>query len=496
MTQSTARSSLLSRLRRLWPPAPADVPAPPVPRWVAVADALAVLSVLLALRVLATHGVRIQFAGQFKLSMNSWLRPLAFAAGLLLVRHWRYPARPLPRRLLDTLTGAWRDPAMRASWAPFIVSRLGVLLIGYIAVMTFGFESPAPWRIARNEFLNLPARWDSGWYLSIVFQGYQWDGNALHASSFAFFPGFPILIYAASALTGLGEPAAGFVVVTAAFLWALTYFHRLASEYLPPAAAQAAMLFAVFYPFAVFYSAIYTESLLLLAVLGAFYHFRRGELWRYAGFAVLAGLVRPNGFLLSVPLGLMVLIEFARQRGWLRGQPAACAAPSWSVLARRIGVAALPIVGLLAYSAYVYTRTGDPFTWMKAQQAWGRSANGLMRMMGDRQDVITNYGVYDYTKNAAVEIMEGAAVLLALIGLWPITRRFGLPYAAFVLLCVVPPLYSLGTISLGRYTSPLFPIFLWLGAAVPERRRPYWLAAFAAGQALVAALFFTWRGPY
>jgi hypothetical protein len=47
--------------------------------------------------------------------------------------------------------------------------------------------------------------------------------------------------------------------------------------------------------------------------------------------------------------------------------------------------------------------------------------------------------------------------------------------------------------AIGRYTAVLFPIFLWLAAAVPAERRPLWVCAFASGQALVAALFFTWR---
>jgi hypothetical protein len=49
---------------------------------------------------------------------------------------------------------------------------------------------------------------------------------------------------------------------------------------------------------------------------------------------------------------------------------------------------------------------------------------------------------------------------------------------------------------MGRFTAPLFPIFLWLGAAVKEQHRPYVIAVFGAGLALVAALFFTGRPPY
>ena len=50
-----------------------------------------------------------------------------------------------------------------------------------------------------------------------------------------------------------------------------------------------------------------------------------------------------------------------------------------------------------------------------------------------------------------------------------------------------------GTTSMGRFTSCMFPIFIWLGALVPASRRPAWCAVFAAGQAFAATLFFTWR---
>jgi hypothetical protein len=47
--------------------------------------------------------------------------------------------------------------------------------------------------------------------------------------------------------------------------------------------------------------------------------------------------------------------------------------------------------------------------------------------------------------------------------------------------------------SLGRFTSVLFPIFIWLGLALGRRGREATTMVFAAGQALFAVLFFTWR---
>jgi hypothetical protein len=47
--------------------------------------------------------------------------------------------------------------------------------------------------------------------------------------------------------------------------------------------------------------------------------------------------------------------------------------------------------------------------------------------------------------------------------------------------------------SMGRFTSVLFPIFLWLGLALGPRARDATLLAFVSGQTLLAAFFFTWR---
>ena len=79
-------------------------------------------------------------------------------------------------------------------------------------------------------------------------------------------------------------------------------------------AQTAARAFACLYPFAIFYSAAYTEGLFLLAMLGAWYHLRRDERWPAFAWGLLAGLTRPNGCLLSIPLALLVLTPLVARR--------------------------------------------------------------------------------------------------------------------------------------------------------------------------------------
>jgi hypothetical protein len=58
---------------------------------------------------------------------------------------------------------------------------------------------------------------------------------------------------------------------------------------------------------------------------------------------------------------------------------------------------------------------------------------------------------------------------------------------------LAPSLASGGWLSVGRATSVLFPLFLWLADVVPARHRLVWIGAFAGLQAFAAILFFTWR---
>ncbi len=59
-----------------------------------------------------------------------------------------------------------------------------------------------------------------------------------------------------------------------------------------------------------------------------------------------------------------------------------------------------------------------------------------------------------------------------------------------------PPLIVGGMMSIGRMTSVMFPVFLWLGSVVRPSRLPAWTAAFAVLQGLVAVLFYTWRPAF
>lgn len=468
-----------------------------LPKWATALDVLAVVMAILTIAVVLGGGFRVTVLG-LRLSMMEWWRPALWAAVAIAVRHALVRRDPLHRRLSGAVRGWWRDRDTQTVLPIHLSSRLAVLLIGFFGVTMIGFppEAATRWRIYSNDLLDLPARWDAGWYLSIANGGYTFDPNldAAIQQNIAFFPAYPMAIRMLAPLFGRETLWTGVLISLAAFFLALVYFLKLARAELgdEDRAATAVMLLAA-YPFAVYFSAVYTESLFLLTLVGCVYHFRRDELWRSAAWGVLCGLTRPNGSLVSVVLGLMAIAplwDAAARRG-VMPPPA-----GWPAIARRLAAAAAPGAGMLAFSAFIYRLTGHPFAWTWQNAAWGRVYRSLDSVVTDRIDFIANNGWYAYISTQSVDLLYSVSVLLALGAVVPIYRRFGLPYAMLILVTVLPPMAAGGLLSMGRVTSILFPVFLWMGAAVPPRHRTAWIAVFACLQGFVAVMFFTWRPLY
>jgi len=127
--------------------------------------------------------------------------------------------------------------------------------------------------------------------------------------------------------------------------------------------------------------------------------------------------------------------------------------------------------------------------------AWGRAYKGIVTLVDERVPFIAEQGLYTYAATQ-IDWINAAAVIFALGCVWPVYRRFGVPFALMIVVTVLPPLFVGGFLSMGRITSTLFPIFLWLGTAVPERHHGAWVTGFAMVQALCAIVFFTWRPLY
>jgi hypothetical protein len=155
----------------------------------------------------------------------------------------------------------------------------------------------------------------------------------------------------------------------------------------------------------------------------------------------------------------------------------------------------MPGIGVLIYSAFIWKFTGDPIAWAKGHAAWGRAYEGLSVLVVDRVYFLSE-GVVKYVSELPGDVLNGLGAVFVVAAVWPVARRLGAAYSLFILVNILPPLAAGGFLSAGRFSSVLFPAFVWFAAAVPERLRPGWMATFMALQAFNAALFFTWRPMY
>jgi len=382
--------------------------------------------------------------------------------------------------LAQFVPGASRRPLLRSAVLfGLIGTRLPILLLGAIAVTIVG-TIPAPtaealWRVSANELVNLQARWDTDFYHQIATVGYRWDPSAFLHQNVVFFPLYPLLMRWGGALLGGHPLLAGTVISLAAFAGAIALLYRMAVLELGEEKAWPVILLLSTYPFALFYSVVYTESLFLFLTVGAFYAMRRRYLLlaALAGFA--AGLTRPNGFWLAVPL-LWLATRGAEGRGG-RDVPAILAALA-------------PLAGVAIFSAYLSVRFGDALAWMHGQAAWGMPLLGR----GPAPDPVRT--AEDLRLKASEVIVYAgdiAAFFLAATSILPVARRVGAAYGLWIAINIFPPVAAHLFISLGRFTSVLFPLFFWLALVVP-RRRVAWLAGvFAVCQAILAVCFFLWR---
>src|SRR5688572_15651608 len=217
---------------------------------------------ILVLSVAVTGGFRLFDA---RISVTDWWRPALWLVVIVIVRHAIVRRDPFPQRVASSIASWWRHPDTRAVLPIHLATRVGVLVIGFLAVILIGFppQASSRWSIYSNDLLDLPARWDTGWYLTIANEGYLYRPNASAADqqNIAFFPAFPMSIRYLSAVLGRQPLWTGVAISIVAFYFALVYFLRLArSELGDDDQAVAAMMLIAAYPFAVFFSAAYTRS--------------------------------------------------------------------------------------------------------------------------------------------------------------------------------------------------------------------------------------------
>lgn len=237
---------------------------------------------------------------------------------------------------------------------PLIVGIVHLLIVQTIASLAWRFgsvrEGSGPQYLRDPEPIdgllgNLvePLRlWDGLWYKGIADFGYDIMANA----NPAYWPLLPWLMAAGERITGLPSETIGWGISKIAFVVGLGLVYQLIQIDFDRAVARRTLWALALFPTALFFSAIYTESLFLALAAGALLAARTRN-WALAGFVgLLAALTRSQGVMLLAPFAVL----FLQQYGWnpLRWFPRAI--PSALL-------AALPILGPVLF--YIHLDSQD-----------------------------------------------------------------------------------------------------------------------------------------
>jgi Gpi18-like mannosyltransferase len=341
--------------------------------------------------------------------------------------------------LISSCTALARfQPGFRATLIVFALSRLIVVTIVEATAALVGYRGTH--EAGGHELLDVWTRWDGAHYLSIARLGYA-------GSNLAFFPLYPLTIRLLAFVVG-SPILAGLLVSNIAFLIALALLRRLIEDMFDSALAGRTIFYISTFPTAVFFSAVYTESLFLAFSVATFTLLRR-ERWLAAGFAGgLAALTRVEGVLLIVPY----LIEaFARRDARSRN-------------ARREAAlygAGMIVVGFLTFVLLSALVSGDPLYFLHVQGHWQRHATWPWTSLLRSVHLIV--GSHD-AATVAVQTTElgffAFALTLAIVG-W---RRLPIAFNSYTMASLLLPLFTGSLMSGQRFTLVLFPLFVVLAA--------------------------------
>jgi len=358
-----------------------------------------------------------------------------------------------------------RGGAMAEVLWPWALSRAGILLVGLIALALGTSQIEYP--VSRWPWIEMWARWDSGWYIDIATHGYRYVPGQM--SSVAYYPLYPLLmrLLTFGSADRQALTIAGWAIANLSLLGALYGLRALLlRDGLEPLLVRRTLVLLLAFPTAFFYGVVYTESLFLLLTVGAFYCAGRDRWGLAAMLGALGAATRSLGVLLCVPLAIKAMWQEPRR---YRGLLAAAAVP----------------LGLAAFMAYLWLTFGDPLVFVKASAAWGRTL-GFQAAAERLRELAASADLAARVRAVWMDLaFLGAGCALVVGALW----RQPAPYRVYALYALALPVATMQVVSVPRYLIVAFPLFV----VAAQWLRPRWLYRVMLALCIAAQAACVWR---
>lgn len=160
-----------------------------------------------------------------------------------------------------------------------------------------------------------PFPWDGNWYRSIAEHGYQFNGDIFTPNNTAFLPGYPLVIYIFSLVTGDDLILAQFLATFFLYCAGAIFWYKYIDQKLGVTPAMLFIIILPSNPYSIYFLNGYSETL-FFALTGCFFYLHAKKYTFLSSMIVSFALVtRPHGvalaafFMLSVLINCYVILE-------------------------------------------------------------------------------------------------------------------------------------------------------------------------------------------
>lgn len=290
-----------------------------------------------------------------------------------------------------------------------------------------------------NNLLTLFFRWDSLHYQQIAINGYDKINSV-------FFPLYPILVRVLSYITG--PLWSGFLISWIFLALSIFIFYKILElKYDDERSRQKTIALLLFSPFALFFTAFYTESLFLFLLLFFFYSLQKKKWLTASLIAFLACLTKNIGiFLLPVYL-FEYWQNYKHKTGGLD-------------INKRLYNSFIILLAPAIYGIFCYLKFGNPISFITEQSNWTSHAFMFPWVSLKKyylfltKDYLGNY--YALYQIFFKEIGAFIILLITAIYLW-IKHEWS--YAIFGSLMALLFLCMTPMTSVNRYVIIFFPLY-------------------------------------
>ncbi|MEA4826733.1 MAG: mannosyltransferase family protein [Clostridium sp.] len=381
-----------------------------------------------------------------------------------------------------------------------IISRLALCFAGYIGMNTFpmydsaenlGFQSGSTVisediRKIKLEDFN---KFDSGFYFQIADNGYPKVNmsQSTSATSISFFPLYPLLIRTMKLFNISNSNLINSLILSNVLLvLALFYIYRICEERgFHKKEIYFVLALILCYPYSIFYSVPYTESLFLFLSAATIYYSIKGDYLKALIFAGLSATTRFPGFLNVAYVFFMLLSEETFKTDTVKQ------------IKKIIAYMIVSVIPITIYFSYMKYLTGDFLAPLHDVGNWGRKLSIPFKSYVDY--LLNPYFFYSGGwNNGLISFVIATAILLifiyyAVVNCKKITSKELILFIYGFLIITIPfSNTGSGLVSIPRYLMVSIPLYLYIVELYRKREFIFisYLFLFTALSAIVTIGYF------